>query len=300
MVRKKKYKPKRPKYRTISINPQYFERTQIKFYLVLLPFLLLVCLPVLYIVFSAFKPLEELFAYPPRFITTRPTLDNFKKLFDASENTAFPMSLYLFNSVISTLAVVVLGILISSAAAFSLSKLRFKGKNVVFQLNTVSIMFVATAVSIPRYLIMKQVGLLDTFWANIIPMLATPVVVFLLKQFIDQVPDALVEAARMDGASDYTILFRIVLPLIKPALATAAIILFQSSWNSMEASNLFINRESLKTFAFYMNSLSAVDNGVAGAGMAAAATLIIFVPNIVLFVIMQSRVMDTMAHSGLK
>lgn len=288
------------KYRTISINPDRFERTQIKFYLILLPFLFVVALPIIYIVSSAFKPTEELFAYPPRFFTQRPTGDNFAKLFEASDNTTFPLSIYLFNSIIVTVAVVLFGILFSSAAAYSLSKLRFRGRELISSANTLSMMFVATAVSIPRYLIIKQVGLLDTFIVNIIPLLASPVSVFLVKQFVDQVPDALVEAARIEGASDYRILFKIVIPIVKPALATVGIVLFQSSWNSMESSNLFINREALKTFAFYMNSLSTSENGVAGVGLAAAAALIMFVPNIVLFVIMQSRVMDTMASSGIK
>lgn len=161
-------------------------------------------------------------------------------------------------------------------------------------------MFVPTAVSIPRYLVIKQVGLLDTFWANVIPMLAMPVGIFLVKQFVDQLPNELVESARIDGATDYGILFKIVMPLVKPALATVAILLFQNSWNSMEASNLFINTESLKTFAFYMNSLSNSGNGVAGMGMAAAAALLMFIPNVVLFILMQSRVMSTMSYSGLK
>lgn len=288
------------RYRTIAINPSRFERTQIKFYLALLPVLAVVVLPIVYIVCSAFKPIEELFAYPPRFFTQRPTWNNFVKLFDASENTAFPLSMYLFNSIVMTLAVIGCGMLLSAAAAYVLSKKRFTGRNLILRANTLSMMFVATAVSIPRYLIIKEIGLLDTFAVNILPVLATPVVVFLLKQFIDQVPDALIESARIDGAGDYRILFAIILPIIKPALATAAIVLFQNAWNSMEASNLFINREALKTFAFYMHSLSSSGNGVAGLGMAAAAALILFVPNIVLFTLMQSRVMDTMAHSGLK
>ena len=170
------------KYRMIAINPKHFEYTQIKFYLVLLPFLLIAFLPIVYIICTAFKPLEELFAYPPRFFTSRPTAENFVKLFEASQNTSFPLSMYLFNSIVVTLAVVVFGILISASAAYSLSKVRFKGRSIIFKFNTLSMMFVATAVSIPRYLIIKQVGLLDTFTANIIPMLATPVVVFLLKQ----------------------------------------------------------------------------------------------------------------------
>ena len=268
------------------------ERSNIVVYLMLLPMVVLAVLPILYIVFTAFKPMGELFAYPPKFITTRPTFDNFTKLFEASENTVFPLSMYLFNSIVSTVSVVVLGMFISLSAAFVLSKKRFRGRQLIFKLNTLSMMFVATAVSIPRYLIVKEVGLLDTFFANIIPLLAAPISVLL--------PDALIESARIDGANDYQILFKIIMPLVKSALATVAILLFQNAWNSMEASNLFITTESYKTFAFYMHSLSAAGNGVAGAGMSAAAALLMFVPNVVLFVSMQSRVMSTMAHSGLK
>lgn len=276
------------------------QRSQLPAYIALTPMVLLSLLPILYIVFTAFKPIGELFAYPPKFITLRPTFDNFRKLFEASENTVFPLSMYLFNSIVSTVLVVVLGMAIALCAAYVLSKKRFRGRGLIFKMNTLSMMFVATAVSIPRYLVVKEVGLLDSFFANVIPMLALPVGVFLLKQFVDQLPDALIEAAKIDGANDYQIIWKIVLPIVKPAMATVAILLFQNSWNSMEASNLFINTESLKTFAFYMNSLSNSGNGVAGVGMSAAAALMMFLPNVILFVIMQSKVMSTMAHSGLK
>lgn len=277
-----------------------FKRPQWHIYLLLAPMVLLSILPIMYIVFTAFKPIGELFAYPPKFITLRPTLDNFQKLFEASEDTIFPLSMYLFNSIVSTAAVVLIGMIIAVMAAYALSKKRFRGRNMIFKMNTLSMMFVATAVSIPRYLIIKEVGLIDSFWANIIPMLATPVGVFLLKQFVDQLPDAVIEAARIDGANDYQIIWRIVIPLVKPALATVAILLFQNSWNSMEASKMFINTESLKTFAFYMNTLSNSGNGVAGVGISAAASLLMFLPNVVLFILMQSKVMNTMAHSGMK
>jgi len=277
-----------------------FKRAQWPIYLLLSPMVLMSVLPILYIVFTAFKPIGELFAYPPKFITLRPTFDNFRKLFEASEDTVFPLSMYLFNSIVSTVLVVFIGMAIALCAAYVLSKKRFRGRNMIFKMNTLSMMFVATAVSIPRYLIIKEVGLIDNFWANIIPMLATPVGVFLLKQFVDQLPDALIEAARIDGANDYQIIWKIVLPLVKPALATVAILLFQNSWNSMEASKMFINTESLKTFAFYMNTLSNSGNGVAGVGISAAASLLMFLPNVVLFVMMQSKVMNTMAHSGMK
>ena len=276
------------------------KRPQWHIYLMLSPMVLLSILPIMYIVFTAFKPIGELFAYPPKFYTLNPTWDNFRKLFEASEDTVFPLSMYLFNSVVSTLAVVLIGMIISLAAAYVLSKKRFRGRKLIFKMNTLSMMFVATAVSIPRYLIIKEVGLIDSFWANIIPMLAMPVGVFLLKQFVDQLPDEVIEAARIDGANDYQIVWRIVTPLVKPALATVAILLFQNSWNGMEASKMFINTESLKTFAFYMNTLSNSGNGVAGVGISAAASLLMFLPNVVLFILMQSKVMNTMAHSGMK
>ena len=277
-----------------------FKRPQWHIYLLLAPMVLLSILPIMYIVFTAFKPIGELFAYPPKFFTLRPTMDNFRKLFEASEDTIFPLSMYLFNSIVSTATVVLIGMIIAVMAAYALSKKRFRGRNTIFKMNTLSMMFVATVVSIPRYLIIKEVGLIDSFWANIIPMLAMPVGVFLLKQFVDQLPDAVIEAARIDGANDYQIIWRIVVPLVKPALATVAILLFQNSWNSMEASKMFINTESLKTFAFYMNTLSNSGNGVAGVGISAAASLLMFLPNVVLFILMQSKVMNTMAHSGMK
>jgi ABC-type glycerol-3-phosphate transport system permease component len=267
---------------------------------ILLPFVLLSILPLIYIVSTAFKPIEELFAYPPKFFVENPTWDNFKKLFGAAENTAFPMTLYLFNSIIATVLVVIGGTFISMCAAYALSKRKFRSNKAIFKANQLALMFVGSMLGIPRYLIIKELGLLDSFWANVIPLLIMPTGVFLLKQFIDGVPNALIEAARIDGAGEFRIMMQIVYPVIKPAMATVAVLFFQAAWNGVEASNMFINTEGYKTFAYYMNVLSAAGNGVAGRGMAAAASLIVIIPNIVLFVIMQSKVMDTMAHSGIK
>lgn len=288
------------KLKGITMNPKHFDKSQIKFYVILLPFVLLSILPLIYIISTAFKPIEELFAYPPKFFVQNPTWDNFKKLFGAAENTAFPMTLYLFNSIVATVLVVLGGTFISMCAAYALSKRKFRAGKTIFKANQLALMFVGSMLGIPRYLIIKELGLLDSFWANVIPLLIMPTGVFLLKQFIDGVPNALIEAARIDGAGEFRIMMRIVYPVIKPAMATVAVLFFQAAWNGVEASNMFINTEGYKTFAYYMNVLSAAGNGVAGRGMAAAASLIVIIPNIVLFVIMQSKVMDTMAHSGIK
>ena len=141
----------------------------------------------------------------------------------------------------------------------------------------------------------------NNFLSNIIPLIVTPTCIFLTKQFIDQLPNALIEAAIIDGATDYQILNKIIIPLVKPTLATVAMLSFQSAWNSTEASTLFLDNESLKTFAYYMGILpSNVGNSVAGMGISAAGTLIMFLPNLILFIVLQSRVMNTMAHSGIK
>ena len=155
---------------------------------------------------------------------------------------------------------------------------------------------------IPRNLVVNKLHMIDTYWAEILPLIALPVGLFLIKQFVDQVPDSLIEAAYMDGASEWIIYRKVVIPLTKPAIATAAILVFQQVWANLETSNYYINNDSLKNLAFYMNTLTSAStsNTVAGQGMAAAASLIMFLPNLILFCILQNNVMNTMAHSGIK
>ncbi|MDE7352172.1 MAG: carbohydrate ABC transporter permease [Acetatifactor sp.] len=288
-------------YKGHKINPKKFEPGQIKIILLVLPLVILTGLPIIFIIFHAFKPMEELFAFPPKFITTHPTLDNFRKLFKASRTAGIPLSKYVFNSLLITVAVVFSSLIFSTAASYALSKLKFKGRDTMMKINQFALMFVPVAVMIPRYLIVNILGLTNTYWAHILPLIPLPVALFLIKQFVDQVPQSLIEAAYMDGATEIHIYLKVIIPMIKPAIATAAILVFQQVWTNMEASNYYINDEGLKSLAFYMNTLSSGSgNTVAGQGVAAAASLIMFVPNLVLFCILQKNVMNTMAHSGIK
>lgn len=303
---------KRNRIRIAGINPRRFDRSQLKFFAYLIPISIIMGIPIIFICFNAFKPLEELLNYPPKLITLRPTLQNFQNLVATSANKPIPMSRYLFNSILSTICVVGFTLLITVMAAYCMSKKRYRLKNALFAINEAALMFVSVAVAIPRYIIVNELGMVDSFWAHVIPLLAMPVGLYLVKQFIDDLPDSMIEAARIDGASDYRILFRIVVPNIIPALATVAILAFQASWNSVEASNYYINNEALKSFSFYMSTLTAntgnanamvgqlSGNAIAGLGMQAAASLIMFLPNLVMFIVLQSRVMNTMSHSGMK
>lgn len=288
-------------YQLNKVNPRKFHKSQIKFYLILVPIVLFMILPVLYIINHAFKPLDELFMFPPRFIVRNPTMNNFEMLWQTASTTGVPMSRYLFNSIIVSVLSVIGNIVVIAMAGFALSKKKFRLKKTLFEINQLALMFVPIAVTITRYLIIQRVGLTNTFAVHILPLLVMPVGLFLVKQFIDQVPDALIEAAYIDGAKDWQLLWKIILPIIAPALATVGILTFQMAWGSTESSNLFVNDESLKTLAFYLGGLTdRVEGSLAGAGMAAAAGVIMFVPNLIIFIFLQSRINNTMRHSGIK
>ncbi len=287
-------------YRGRHINPRKFERGQIKILLILLPLALFMALPIVFIVCHAFKPMTELFAFPPTFFVRNPKWDNFTKLIKFSRSAGIPLTRYLFNSVIVTVLTVGLSLLLTTCAAFAFSKIKFRGRALMLQINQIAIMFVATAVLIPRYLVISKLGLIDTVFGHVLPLVAMPVALFLVKQFVDQVPDSLIEAAHLDGASDLKVYWHIILPIIRPAIATAMVLVFQQVWTNMETSNYFTNDESMKTMTFYMNTMVNASNSVAGQGIAAAASLIMFIPNLILFIICQNAVMNTMASSGIK
>lgn len=287
-------------YRGSNINPKRFERGQLKLIIAVLPLAIFMILPIIFIICHAFKPVDELFAFPPRFFVTKPTLDNFRGLMKASQTSGIPLSRYIFNSLIVTLADVVLSIVLSTSAGFALSKMKFKGKEALMEINNMALMFVPVAVMIPRYLVIKQLGMTNNYLAHILPLVAMPVSLFLVKQFIDQIPDALIDAAYMDGANDFIVYWKIIFPLVRPAIATSAILAFQQVWVNVETSNLYMSEDGLRTLAFYMNTLTNTNNTVAGQGIAAAATLIMFVPNLLMFIVCQKSVMNTMAHSGIK
>ena len=283
-----------------KINPKKFEIGQLKIILIVLPLVIFMGMPIIFIINHAFKPMEELFAFPPTFFVKNPTLENFTKLIKFSDSSGIPLSRYIFNSLLVTAITVGVALLLTTMSAFALSKIKFKGRNLLGQINQIAIMFVSTAVLIPRYLVICNLGLIDNLLAHILPLVAMPVALFLVKQFVEQIPDSLLEAAYMDGATDFDVYLKVILPMIKPAIATASILVFQQVWTNMETSSYFFNDDSMKTLTFYMNTLVNVNNTVAGQGMSPAASLIMFVPNLVLFIILQNKVMNTMANSGIK
>ena len=226
-------------------------------------------------------------------------MDNFSELFRLARVTGLPWMRYLLNSLIITVLYVVCVLFLSVTTGYAFSKKEFKIKKVFFTVNQFSLMFVAVAVQIPTYLIISALGLIDNFLVHIIPSLAVPVYLFLMKQNIDDVPKEILESARLDGANDLQIIIKFVMPLVKPTIATIAILAFQSIWNSGGASTIYLNSENIKTLPYYLGLLTA-QAGIKAAGVSAASSLITFLPNLIIFIVMQSKVMNTMARSGIK
>lgn len=258
-------------------------------------------LPIVYIFNHAFKPYHELFVYPPTFIVKEPSLQNVNELLSVTARSTVPMIRYIFNSVFVSAAAVVLVTIVSALCAYPLAKHRFPGATFVFGAILLTLMFAPEVVQIPRYLVVSQLGIMNTYFAHLLPIMAMPVGVFLLKQFIDQIPDALLEAARIDGANELVVFAKIIIPVCMPAVATVAILAFQNSWANIETSSLFMLDEEMKSFAFFLSTLTNnLANNVAMQGAAAVASLIMFIPNLIVFVLLQSKVITTMAHSGIK
>ena len=258
-------------------------------------------MPVIFIINNAFKPLSELFKYPPTFFVRNPTWQNFEEFFYATGETTVPFSRYLFNSIFVTVVTVFLVVAISCTAAYAFAKIDFPGRDRIFNIIVLSLMFTPSAVMITKYLIVDKVGLINNYLGHILPQLALPVGVFLLKQFMEQVPDSLSEAARLDGASEFTVFWNIVMPAVLPAVGTVMIISFQNVWNDVTTSQYYMLDDSMKTLPYYIQTLtSSTGTTVARQGASAAAGLLLFLPNFIIFAVMQKSMLKTMVTSGIK
>lgn len=264
----------------------------------------LVCftaLPLEFLVVQAFKPLDELFIYPPRFYVVNPTLKNFSELLMAMDGSTVPFTRYFFNSVVVTILTVGGTLLVCSLAAYSLTKLPLTWKNQIFNIIVATLMFSAPVTQISNYLIINSLGWVNTYWALVIPKLATPMYFFLLKQNFDSVlPNQLLEAAKIDGANEWKSFWKIAMPIMKPAWSTVIVFSFVANWNDYSGPLVYINREALKTLPLALSLLQGGLGQVARTGAFNAAALVTTAPTIIVYLVMQAKVMKTMAHAGIK
>lgn len=271
-------------------------------FLLLLLVIIFSVFPLYYMAITAFKPLDEIYLFPPKFYVSRPTLDNFSSLLMATGSTSVPFTRYIFNSLYTTAVTVFFAVIICARAAYGVAKLQVPCSNLIFGLVVGGIMFSTYVTQIPTYMVVNTLHMTDTHWSLIIPKLATSYNMFLMKQFADQLPNAYMESARIDGASEEHIFWHIVMPQLKPAWCTVLVFQFVACWNDMFGPLVYITKSSLKTLPLAMQSLAGgvAAAAIARAGAVAAGTFLMTVPTIVVFLIMQKQVINTMVYSGLK
>ena len=253
-------------------------------------------LPLYYAVVSSLKPLNELWVFPPRFYVINPTLKNFSDLFSLMSNSTVPFSRYIFNTFFITIVGTIGQIIIGSMAAYPLAKHKFPGNAIYFKTVVTALMFNTSVTAIPTYLIMAKIGWVDTYFALIIPVFGSTLGVYLMKQFMERIHDSILEAAKIDGASEALIFWKIVMPQVKPAWLTLMLFAIQGLWNV--GANNYIYSESLKTFPYALGQI--VSAGIARAGVGSAVTVLMLLFPLMVFVLTQSNVIETMTTSGMK
>lgn len=254
-------------------------------------------LPMLYTILQSLKPLDELWMYPPRFFVMNPTFNNFGSLLRLMGTSWVPFSRYIFNTAFISVLGTFGNVIFSSFAAYALSKIKFPGRKTLFNIVVYSLMFNSTVTAITNFLSMSILHLIDTYWAIIIPACATPLGLYLMKQHMETtVQDAVLESARLDGASEWRIFWSLVMPMVKPAWMTLIVFSFKDLWNV--GSSPFVYSEQLKSFNYAINQI--ISGGISRQGAGAASTVVMMIVPITVFIISQSNVIETMASSGMK
>lgn len=258
---------------------------------------LFMVLPMVYVLMQAFKPLDELWMYPPRFYVMKPTVSNFKDLFTLMNTSWVPFSRYIFNTVFTSVMGTFGHLFIASMCAYALAKIKFPGRGWIFKTIQTSLMFHATVTAITSFILMSAFHMIDTYWAIIVPAWGYTLGLYLMKQFMDtNVTDAVLESARLDGASELRTYWVIAMPMVKPAWMTLIIYCFQSLWNA--GSSIYIYSEQLKSFNYAIGQITA--GGIRRAGASAASLVLMMIVPIMVFVISQSNIIETMGSSGMK
>ncbi|MBD2867361.1 carbohydrate ABC transporter permease [Paenibacillus sp. IB182493] len=254
-------------------------------------------MPLVYAISNSIKPLEEIWYFPPRFLVNNPTLDNFRDLMVVMSDSWVPFSRYVFNTFFITAVGTFGHVVLASLCAYVLSKHKFPGQGLMFSMVVLSLMFSGVVTQIPNFIIISSLGWIDSYQALIVPAFASSLGLYLMKQFMDQmIPDAVLESARMDGASEWHIFWKIVMPMVKPAWLTLIIFSIQGLWGI--GANHFIQSEELKTLNYALSQILA--GGIARTGTGSAAAVLMMIVPIIVFIVSQSKIIETMSASGMK
>ena len=254
-------------------------------------------LPMLYAIMQSLKPLDELWMYPPRFYVMRPNFNNYRDLFVLMNVSWVPFSRYIFNTILVSVGGTFGHLFLASACAYAIAKIRFPGAKAMFKTVETSLMFHATVTAVCSFFIMAAFKMIDTVWAIIVPAWCSTLGLYLMKQFMDtNVPDTVLESARLDGAGELRTFWTIAMPMVKPAWLTLIIFSFQGLWNA--GASIYIYSEQWKSLNYAITQITA--GGIKRAGASAASLVLMMAVPIIVFVVSQSNIIETMGSSGMK
>lgn len=251
--------------------------------------------PFVWMILGSFKPQGELLRVPPTWWPQSPTLDNYRSLFSKQSFLR-----YFFNSTIVAVVITVANVTFSSMVGYALAKLEFRGKKLVFALVMGTLMIPGMVTFVPLFMLVANLGMVDSYPGLILPFLVTPFGVFLMRQFIMQLPDDLLDAGRIDGAGELRIFRQIILPLCGPGLATLGILTFLSSWNSFLWPLVVAQTQDYYTLPVALALFSNNQQFIPNYGVLLAGATVVVVPVLIVFLIFQRRFIEGIASTGIK
>lgn len=259
----------------------------------LIIWLLISVIPFVWMVSTSFKGPGEIFIFPPRWIPRNPTFNNYIDLFQEM-NFGRPF----LNSVLVSLSTTFLSVLIATMAGYGFAKFHFKNKNLLFLFILATIMVPGQITMIPVFLLLSRMNLLNTYWGLILPAIANAFNIFFMRQYIMGVPDELIEAAKIDGAHEGWIFFRIILPLARPAMAAITIFTFTGSWNNFLWPLIIATDESMYTLPVAVSVLGG--QYTENIAMQMAGSVIVILPLIIVFLFTQRYFIKGITFTGMK
>ena len=264
-------------------------------YAILIVGLIGTLLPFFYIIVSSLKTTAELRQTPPDFFSKTPSLNNYTTILNDEK---IPLAQNLFNSIFVSVTRVVITLFTSSYAGYIFAKYHFKGKNLAFGVILIQIMIPFQVVMIPNYLLVVKLGLIDSLWALIIPAFIDAYGIFMMKQFIEALPSELLDAARIDGASEFGIYWRIVLPQMGPPLASLGIFTFMSTWNDYLWPLIVLTSPEKRTIPLLVVWFQTAH--VSNQGLILAASILTLLPIFVVYIFLQRWIVDQATSSAFK
>jgi ABC-type glycerol-3-phosphate transport system permease component len=249
-------------------------------YTVLILAAIIALIPFLYVISTSFKDTVALFKYPPEWIPSEPTLGNFQTLLDD-----YPFLRWTLNSLIVASAVTAVKVIIDAMAGYAFAKMTFPGKDALFLIVLMTLMVPFAATLIPLFIIVRNLELTNTYLGLILPALASPIGIFMMRQFIESLPSDLENAARLDGCSEFQIFRRVILPLVRPGLVVLGVFTFMTQWTSYLWPLVIATKEEMQTLTVGVQSLRSLFT--VNWGVLSAGAVLSMLPLILVFLFLQ-------------